>query len=130
MRISDWSSDVCSSDLPREKGPLLRRWTAECADLAASRPGEARPIGARGQLVGALSAGTFADAAGRNREGRTRRGQQRSAPRTRAAGSRRHRQGNQRAKAAGGVRDHRSEEQTSELQSLMRISYSVFFLKK
>src|SRR3546814_4953584 len=26
--------------------------------------------------------------------------------------------------------DHRSEEHTSELQSLMRISYAVFFLKK
>src|SRR3546814_1705986 len=33
--------------------------------------------------------------------------------------------------AAGGVeRVHRSEEHTSELQSLMRISYSVFCLKK
>src|SRR3546814_1222206 len=28
------------------------------------------------------------------------------------------------------VRDHRSEEHTSELQSLMRISYAVFCLKK
>src|SRR3546814_2816676 len=35
--------------------------------------------------------------------------------------------------AAAGVRDHavdRSEEHTSELQSLMRISYAVFCLKK
>src|SRR3546814_11303222 len=30
----------------------------------------------------------------------------------------------------GGSRDHRSEEHTSELQSLMRISYAVFCLKK
>src|SRR3546814_6558365 len=30
----------------------------------------------------------------------------------------------------GGQRDHRSEEHTSELQSLMRISYAVFCLKK
>src|SRR3546814_9143446 len=29
-----------------------------------------------------------------------------------------------------GARDHRSEEHTSELQSLMRISYAVFCLKK
>src|SRR3546814_1819645 len=31
---------------------------------------------------------------------------------------------------AGSVRDARSEEHTSELQSLMRISYAVFCLKK
>src|SRR3546814_7354419 len=30
----------------------------------------------------------------------------------------------------GMIRDHRSEEHTSELQSLMRISYAVFCLKK
>src|SRR3546814_9932454 len=30
----------------------------------------------------------------------------------------------------GGLRDDRSEEHTSELQSLMRISYAVFCLKK
>src|SRR3546814_5431656 len=30
----------------------------------------------------------------------------------------------------GGYPDHRSEEHTSELQSLMRISYAVFCLKK
>src|SRR3546814_3962852 len=35
-----------------------------------------------------------------------------------------------RAAAQGGVRQHRSEEHTSELQSLMRISYAVFCLKK
>src|SRR3546814_8372682 len=32
--------------------------------------------------------------------------------------------------AALHARQHRSEEHTSELQSLMRISYAVFFLKK
>src|SRR3546814_8003722 len=26
MRISDWSSDVCSSDLDPRQHPLLRRW--------------------------------------------------------------------------------------------------------
>src|SRR3546814_1729679 len=31
---------------------------------------------------------------------------------------------------ASRMREHRSEEQTSELQSLMRISYAVFCLKK
>src|SRR3546814_5590654 len=33
-------------------------------------------------------------------------------------------------RTALGRRDHRSEEHTSELQSLMRISYAVFCLKK
>src|SRR3546814_6661746 len=33
-------------------------------------------------------------------------------------------------KADGGCRRHRSEEHTSELQSLMRISYAVFCLKQ
>src|SRR3546814_10619424 len=32
--------------------------------------------------------------------------------------------------AMAGARSHRSEEHTSELQSLMRISYAVFCLKK
>src|SRR3546814_7263376 len=41
-----------------------------------------------------------------------------------------HRQVRARRTAAGGDRDHRSEEHTSELQSLMRISYAVFCLKK
>src|SRR3546814_4173340 len=34
------------------------------------------------------------------------------------------------ARRIGGERAHRSEEHTSELQSLMRISYAVFCLKK
>src|SRR3546814_44765 len=34
------------------------------------------------------------------------------------------------ARAMGGIRVERSEEHTSELQSLMRISYAVFCLKK
>src|SRR3546814_3029457 len=38
--------------------------------------------------------------------------------------------GTDRQGSAGGRRRHRSEEHTSELQSLMRISYAVFCLKK
>src|SRR3546814_1942580 len=41
-----------------------------------------------------------------------------------------HRQAGQGACQAAGVRCARSEEHTSELQSLMRISYAVFCLKK
>src|SRR3546814_8201316 len=92
MRISDWSSDVCSSDLAqhcrrnvRRREPAAARLWADgapgndcgrddhrCAQLDEERPGRAGP---------------------------------RDAP------------------------DQRSEEHTSELQSLMRISYAVFCLK-
>src|SRR3546814_10904655 len=66
MRISDWSSDVCSSDLGR-------------------RHAAAHPFSEHSQrLSGGWRAG----------------------------------------------RENRSEEHTSELQSLMRISYAVFCLKK
>src|SRR3546814_1724113 len=87
MRISDRSSDVCSSDL-------------------AGRP--ARPH------RGASAASPAAPTPARSR---------RSAPR-RAARPR------SRAAAASHPRRPRSEEHTSELQSLMRISYAVFCLKK
>src|SRR3546814_17311955 len=42
MRISDWSSDVCSSDLPigdwtlREATAAARRWNADPADAPAT----------------------------------------------------------------------------------------------
>src|SRR3546814_9698078 len=69
MRISDWSSDVCSSDL---KTIARRGWPGSCGrTCVAARDAPAR-------------------------SGRT----------------------------------TRSEEHTSELQSLMRISYAVFCLKK
>src|SRR3546814_8467544 len=106
MRISDWSSDVCSSDLHKinqyaedlgARGtidPLIALWVPYLlfAALAiwmyytiAHVPG--------GQPIGALE---------------------------RVA-----------AKAAQKIRGLiRSEEHTSELQSLMRISYAVFCLKK
>src|SRR3546814_9000355 len=84
MRISDWSSDVCSSDLD----PAGRR---------LRRAGERR-----------ARAG---DAARRRRVRRT--------------PVRRDVRGQ-----AGLARARRSEEHTSELQSLMRISYAVFCLKK
>src|SRR3546814_1800337 len=39
MRISDWSSDVCSSDLPRHRVPRLRR---RRVDHGAGHPGRRR----------------------------------------------------------------------------------------
>src|SRR3546814_8235309 len=107
MRISDWSSDVCSSDLVGMPagGSWLRapvgvdaRDGAGHVGLAADHVasidhhggnlGDAQPPGIRDTLVG------MADA------------------------------------VLQGHAYQRSEEHTSELQSLMRISYAVFCLKK
>src|SRR3546814_5946078 len=90
MRISDWSSDVCSSDLRSH-----RRGSRRAAECCLGRGGEpsARPEG-----IARVAAGTA------NPTG----------PGVSVAPTR-----------AG-----RSEEHTSELQSLMRISYAVFCLKK
>src|SRR3546814_1935468 len=102
MRISDWSSDVCSSDLaegcePRRLQPAVRR------GIIRSRSGYT------------VRKGRKADPDGhRQEQGRCRRND-------------RIRHARRPALAAD---DERSEEHTSELQSLMRISYAVFCLKK
>src|SRR3546814_1244445 len=108
MRISDWSSDVCSSDLARLVEAeerlenifvALRRNAGAVVvdghlDQALAPPGPDRDVLAValgvGQQVGEAAAHGF-------------------------AAQRQH---------------ERSEEHTSELQSLMRISYAVFCLKK
>src|SRR3546814_4450963 len=126
MRISDWSSDVCSSDLGVRADDggtvahLARRLLA----------GLARP--ARTRLGDPLTGASRLDDRARHPQ-----------PVARAAGAgddlvvvddlaglypgvelpvRRRRRGHPRAR--------RSEAHTSELQSLMRISYAVFCLKK
>src|SRR3546814_6664453 len=110
MRISDWSSDVCSSDLLVEEGRVADDGGADAADGPEARqcfvghveaPGE----GERG-----------ADAA------RLRLPFRRAAePRQQALHAR---------VVDGDQFANRSEEHTSELQSLMRISYAVFCLQK
>src|SRR3546814_7045794 len=89
MRISDWSSDVCSADLGPDgrhrNGSSLRSPRASAKWYATNR------------------------ACGRRR----------LAPAT--GGTRR---------SPARLLERRSEEHTSELQSLMRISYAVFCLKK
>src|SRR3546814_3377602 len=127
MRISDWSSDVCSSDLdglalaggvdaPLDAGLLHQLGKAEArgndADGAddrrrlhedlvgrAGQPVAAggRDVFAEGQHRHVLLPGHVADALGDQRRLRSR---------------------------------ARSEEHTSELQSLMRISYAVFCWKQ
>src|SRR3546814_8111255 len=101
MRISDWSSDVCSSDLIRAApGPRVQSWAESWKGIFRSR------------LAVSAGGGAGPDS-----------GRLRFAQRTHAGagGATIHRRG---------AADHRSEEHTSELQSLMRISYAVFCLKK
>src|SRR3546814_9023030 len=87
MRISDWSSDVCSSDLHHRH--VTRR--AQGRHEAAPRFRRDRASAGLAERAGRLC-----------------------------------------IKSRSGGRAHtlRSEEHTSELQSLMRISYAVFCLKK
>src|SRR3546814_9014850 len=108
MRISDWSSDVCSSDLHFRDRHEIARIDLRFIFLGAARPhGALHPgLALQGRerflhrLVGRQLA--HADALGL---------------------------------VGGNAERHpllleRSEEHTSELQSLMRISYAVFCLKK
>src|SRR3546814_10745632 len=126
MRISDWSSDVCSSDL----------LGAARHPHAAQRLG---PDGARG-LGGAIE--IPARHLGRQRVARALQVDRRQAglDQDRLAARLVEEQGElgavalDRGRAVGAslvaVAEERSEEHTSELQSLMRISYAVFCLKK
>src|SRR3546814_2123369 len=113
MRISDWSSDVCSSDLccpcrrggrrlldpdGRRRGAAPRLHPAACAGGCQSRRLAKPPLASLPQECHSGCQGT-----------RWRR---------RPVFS-----------ITGDMAD-RSEEHTSELQSLMRISYAVFCLKK
>src|SRR3546814_7014038 len=111
MRISDWSSDVCSSDLPDHLG-------ARDALLVQNveRRGKAGPVlrSARMPILGQV---------GEHRK------QHEAAHEGKRVDQRQPVQ-----PGVDGVRPAdppmRSEEHTSELQSLMRISYAVFCLKK
>src|SRR3546814_9646567 len=110
MRISDWSSDVCSSDLD----PVMIEHVGDAVgglQLGGRRGGAVR----RRRRFRGLQRGGDAHAAVivilRRQDDRLV---------AQRAADLRHRLG-------GGPR---SEEHTSELQSLMRISYAVFCLKK
>src|SRR3546814_8350154 len=115
MRISDWSSDVCSSDL---------RYAFDLADIAevwrrgwlGIEPQDITPELARAfdlppDTRGVVIAGVMRDG---------------------PAGKAGLRVGDivQTVNGAQVLDTVRSEEHTSELQSLMRISYAVFCLKK
>src|SRR3546814_10273876 len=108
MRISDWSSDVCSSDLVRPVAQTVVR-----VEVVNPRPALGLPISIaadRGAPIAIERDGVF------------------SAEIDGPAG----RVGQFIARQIGveACAAIRSEEHTSELQSLMRISYAVFCLKK
>src|SRR3546814_8717012 len=107
MRISDWSSDVCSSDLPRRRrhgGHLVEQ--LDLHPLPADGADDRLAGGAADAAIEDAGAGVVVAGTRLARRGRAG-----------VAGGR-----------SGGSRA-RSEEHTSELQSLIRISYAVFFLK-
>src|SRR3546814_10548258 len=108
MRIRDWSSDVCSSDLsswddhvPRDfDRPLNKRGARAAATMgqyARSRDMHFDYLIASPALRVTETLDEFLEAYGQNVEANW---------------------------------DRRSEEHTSELQSIMRISYAVFCMKK
>src|SRR3546814_5732766 len=116
MRISDWSSDVCSSDLygyPRREfyapecsdGTLRAFHRHRVSDDVFAHPG-LQDITASVDFTALAEAGTGAgfDFAGYCSQASLLIG--------------------------NGLAQRRSEEHTSELQSLMRSSYAVFCLKK
>src|SRR3546814_3868995 len=122
MRISDWSSDVCSSDLrvdrpvPRKAGEL-----STCVRQQRGRP-RRRAAGSHSGWPRSLKI---------DRDGPAYGGA--SIPDggesvTAALWSARSSEAQRPTRRAGLL--IRSEEHTSELQSLMRISYAVFCLKK
>src|SRR3546814_1261401 len=97
MRISDWSSDVCSSDLHLTR-PAAQRHLVDDGVLAGDLDRHRIDIGLNGAAAECAPGGK-----------------------------------GEHPRAGAKVKDvaeRRSEEHTSELQSLMRISYAVFCLKK
>src|SRR3546814_4866730 len=131
MRISDWSSDVCSSDLPARGAPL--RALRDDLGVPHLYRGLAAPAG--GGLCGGADGG--AAAGGLRRAGpdpadqRLVRALFAQEPVAQPQGPR---WPDGRLPFGCHVTPRRmvtrSEEHTSELQSLMRNSYSVFCLKK
>src|SRR3546814_3452816 len=115
MRISDWSSDVCSSDLrparPNRSPTSDERPAAEREKRQKEGAGGERDRQAEHDLD------ELAGAAAAVAEGERQAGDDND-----------HHRDDLGDRSLDGL--ERSEEHTSELQSLMRISYAVFCLKK
>src|SRR3546814_4818992 len=127
MRISDWSSDVCSSDLAlgitRRHGPPSREalqafcvfdtWGSDSSTLHVPDCGGRRDMQSRATLERRNCVSRPADA-----------GISFSPIKSDVSGV------GLKLGCAVDAMNKRSEEHTSELQSLMRISYAVFCLKQ
>src|SRR3546814_7661395 len=115
MRISDWSSDVCSSDLAAVPASAyderLHEWQAREALARSDWPAALAAIKAMGEEQRSGSRWTWF-----------------AARLTELTGDKAGAQALYRA-AAREPDFHRSEEHTSELTSLMRTSYAVLCLK-
>src|SRR3546814_2682122 len=131
MRISYWRSDVCSSDLARfdlrdqavdPTAAIGIRLGRDEAERRRRRAGSVA-VGFRRQRAEGL--GRALEEAGRQQQAAD---QVRRGRRQREVGGAAAAFGGSEVKARRQVL--RSEEHTSELQSLMRISYAVFCLKK
>src|SRR3546814_8612243 len=108
MRISDWSSDVCSSDLGTNE---------EIATFCSTTYDVSFPIFSKISVAGEDKHPFYAELI-------------RSAPSAQPDGGAAMREKLSGFGLAPNPAPERSEEHTSELQSLMRISYAVFCLKK
>src|SRR3546814_4268921 len=109
MRISDWSSDVCSSDLQQNEQDhvLTHSYALRPRDISPWRVQPGADLCSSGVTRARQPASRCLPSARRVSPTSTRRG-----------------------RLAGFLhRCPRSEEHTSELQSLMRISYAVFCLQ-
>src|SRR3546814_1975758 len=121
MRISDWSSDVCSSDLSAEQQPV----SFEARARGPQRRRELRRLAAHHE------ADRHHPEQGRDRDQRDERGEQGDGPAAQAhIAPLRLASRSCTSVTARMHRQSRSEEHTSELQALMRSSYAVFCLKK
>src|SRR3546814_3331112 len=101
MRISDWSSDVCSSDL---LGSMPAKSPPICTKVLRARSATSRASGSEMCSAHFSSRGLISGIKGATSFGCS-------------------------IRVAISIK-LRSEEHTSELQSLMRISYAVFCLKQ
>src|SRR3546814_10280392 len=126
MRISDWSSDVCSSDLGRiadqRENPLVAHRLHGIEVRCLSDEGSRIELPVAGMHHGA---GAAAQDDGTRLGDRVGLADQLNLERAdgEVAAHRHH------AQVDLGQQPGRSEEHTSELQSLMRISYAAFCLK-
>src|SRR3546814_3606389 len=114
MRISDWSSDVCSSDLAEPASDQQDRQEKACGVIAFVINEEDEAVGQRHCECQPGCRDKQSD-----QPNRADRALEIETPLLRRRNLGKDEQAT-----------HRSEEHTSELQSLMRISYAVFCLKK